>query len=189
MKMYIKIIMLASLFVFHNVIAGIAITLDASSLERKSNDTIRVNNLEAIGLGKYWAEFKWNEDRFSFDIVNFGEESQGVNLISELSFNRTVTNVYNFGLGSPEPSLSFQEGQSITFLWKEAEFLIVNGVRFDFTTDVGDYWKYIQKTDSFYNIVQIEKDFINVTPGPGSIVLSISSHSTDIPVGVIYSFR
>ncbi len=56
-----------------NVHADTSIDMTGATVEIIDSRTIKASNIDVIGIGKFWAEFKWNPSSLSFDVENFGE--------------------------------------------------------------------------------------------------------------------
>lgn len=109
---------------------------------------------------------------------------------SNQTFSRTVKQRINAGLGAPEASLNFQQGQNIEFVWEEQSHVDVNGLRFDFKADGGSAWIYIRGTAPSISEISIFKDLSGQAPKPGPMSLSIINNDNFMaPVFVTYTFE
>lgn len=59
--------------------AEVKIDINQARFEKINGETFKLNNLEAVGFGRYAVTFKWNKEKLRFDLATYDEEVESSN--------------------------------------------------------------------------------------------------------------
>lgn len=101
-----------------------------------------------------------------------------------LSFSRSVKQRSNTGIEEPQADFYFQPGQVIQFVWKEGEYITVNGANIEFSGEGRTTWVFANQGASSLQQLIINKDISGETSTVGDISLIIVDNT--IPTSSIF---